>query len=193
MKPFNRIFRGLNVRGAAKEVEANYHLFGELNARKNASPIHAQMDDIWLRFAEIPPDGDYSKITDEHDSVWLKNLPECMRICFAVMSMVDGERLGGVLITRLPPKGKILPHTDSGWHASYYDKYYVPLKNESGADFCFDNGTIKPDIGDVWGFDNSHAHWVNNDSDSDRIAMIICIKQDKYNRKGALCLGQQQQ
>jgi len=193
MQPFNRITKGIDVSEAAKELDLNSHLFGECNARKDAGPVHAQMNDIWLRYGNIPTDGDYSKIANEHDSVWLKDLPACKRICFDVMALVDGERLGGVLITKLPAGGKILPHTDSGWHASYYDKYYVPIKNEYGADFCFDGGVINPDIGDVWAFDNSYLHWVNNDSYSDRIAMIICIKQTKYNKRGMLCLGQQQQ
>lgn len=193
MTPFSLIFSGLDVRSAINEINNNGHLFGELNARKNAGQVHAEMDDIWLRYGEIPQDGDYSKIANEHDSVWLKGLSACKRLCFDVMALVDGERLGGVLITRLPVGGRILPHTDSGWHAEYYDKYYVPIKNEKGAKFCFDNGDIEPNIGDVWGFDNSHTHWVNNDSNSERIAMIICIKQSKYNKKGALCLGDTQQ
>jgi len=94
------------------------------------------------------------------------------------MAMVRGERLGGVLITRLPPGGKIYPHADAGWHAAYYDKYFVPVQNKAGATFGFIDGDINPSIGDVWKFNNSVPHWVNNDSDEDRIAMIICIKGD---------------
>lgn len=193
MKAFNKIYSGLDVSKARLELEENSHLFGEFNARKNAGPIHAQMDDIWLRYGDISKmieSGDYSKIADEHDSIWLKNLPECKKLCFDVMSLVDGERLGGVLITKLPPNGEILPHTDSGWHAEYYDKYFVPIENESGAKFCFDDGEIEPSLGDVWAFDNSFNHWVINDSNKDRIAMIICIKQNKFTKGGELCLGE---
>lgn len=193
MIPFNRIIKGLDISKAAKELSINSHLFGEIGARKNASEVHSQMDDIWLRFGDIPKDGDYSKITNEHDSIWLKHLPECRNVCFKIMTAVDGERLGGVLITRLPAGGKILPHTDSGWHAEYYDKYYVPIKNKKGAVFCFDDGVIDPCLGDVWAFNNSYAHWVDNNSDQERIAMIACVKQSKYTKEGKLCLGQQQQ
>jgi hypothetical protein len=99
------------------------------------------------------------------------------------MSMVNGERLGGVLITRLPPGGEITAHTDGGWHAEYYNKYYVPIKNLAGSIFGFIDGVIDPNIGEVWKFDNSVPHWVKNNSSEERIAMIICIKG------GDLCLG----
>ncbi len=193
MQAFNRIYTNLNVSLARKELANNSHLFGEFNARKNAGPVMAQMDDIWLRYgdvSEMNKTGDYSKMADEHDSIWLKDLPECKKLCFELMKMVDGERLGGVLISRLPPKGEMLPHTDAGWHADYYDKYYVPIENGKGSIFGFDEGDINPSLGDVWAFDNSYNHWVKNDSNKDRVAMIVCIKQDKYTRGGLLCHGQ---
>lgn len=189
MKPYNKIYSGLDVKPAAQELKKNDFLFGEFNARKEAGPIHADMSDIWVRYGDISKmieTGDYSKIADCHDSIWLKDLPEVKKICFDVMSLVDGERLGGVLITKLPPNGEIKPHTDSGWHAEYYDKYFISIQNDKGAIFGFDNGVIEPDLGDVWAFDNSHNHWVKNNSKTDRIAMIVCIKQNKYSESGHL-------
>ena len=193
MKAYNKIHSDLDISLARKEIGNNADLFGEFNARKDASPVMAQMDDIWLRYGdivEVTRTGDYSKIANEHDSIWLKDLPECKKICFEIMKLVNGERLGGVLITRLPVGGEILTHTDAGWHADYYDKYYVPLENEKGSVFGFDEGDIEPDLGDVWAFDNSYNHWVKNNSNKERIAMIVCIKQEKYTRGGLLCLGQ---
>lgn len=188
MKASNKIYNGLDVNSALQELKVNSFLFGELDARKK-SPIHAQMDDIWLRYGDVTAlieSGDYSTIANEHDSIWLQNLPECKKLCFDVMALVDGERLGGVLITKLPPGGEILNHTDDGWHADYYDKYYIPIQNEKGAVFGFDDGELDPDIGDVWAFDNSQPHYVKNNTNSDRIAMVVCIKQSKFDRSGNL-------
>ncbi len=193
MQAYNKIYSDLNISLARKEIADNANFFGEFNARKDAGPVMAQMDDIWLRYgdiAEVTKTGDYSKISGEHDSIWLKDLPECKKLCFEIMNMVDGERLGGVLITRLPEGGEMLKHTDKGWHADYYDKYYVPLENGKGSVFGFDEGDIDPELGDVWAFDNSYNHWVKNNSNKERIAMIVCIKQSKYTRGGLLCLGQ---
>ncbi|MEE9119185.1 MAG: hypothetical protein V3U02_11430, partial [Calditrichia bacterium] len=65
---YNKIFSGLSIGSAKTELENNSNLFGEFNARKDASPIHAQMDDIWLRYGDIKDmieSGDYSKIANE--------------------------------------------------------------------------------------------------------------------------------
>ena len=180
MGSFSLVCDDLCTLSVSKELSDNSSMFGEFNARKDAtgSP-HSQMEDIWLRYGDITgmiESGDYSGIADEHDSIWLKDLPESKKICLKVMAIVGGERLGGVLITRLPSGGEITPHTDSGWHAEYYDKYYVPIKNEAGSVFGFIDGVIDPTIGEVWKFDNSVPHWVTNNSSSERIAMIICIK-----------------
>ena len=158
-------------------------LFGVYPYRKMApgSP-HAEMDDIWVRYNDINPflaAGSMEGFGDEHDSVWYPvyyELPEVKDIIFDVMSAVRGERLGGVLITRLPPGGKIEPHRDGGWHAEYYDKYYVPIQNDVGAIFGFEDGVIDPEEGEVYWFNNSELHWVENNTNDDRIAMIICIK-----------------
>lgn len=167
-------------------------LFGQYPMRGEfeGSP-HAEMKDIWVRYNDVQPyleSGDWSTFGDEHDSIWYPSyyeIPEVKKVIFDVMSYVDGERLGGVLITKLPPGGKIYPHTDSGWHASYYDKYYVPVENYNGSIFGFEDGVISPKIGEVYWFDNSKLHWVENNSAGDRIAMIICIRGDRS------CLGVQ--
>ena len=174
----------------------NHKLFGEYPQRADAinSP-HSEMKDIWVRYGDIKPcieSGDFSGIADEHDSVWYdaaKKLPEVMPIVFDLMKLVKGERLGGVLITKLPPGGKINPHTDAGWHAAYYDKYYAVIQNKEGASFHFEDGVIEPREGEIYWFDNSNLHWVENKTNIDRIAMIICIKTNN-NLEGLLCLGQ---
>ena len=167
-----------------KAALANHSdLFGKFDWRRRKGSPHKEMRDIWLRYNDSKPyveSGDFTHFNDEHKAVWydtLKDLPEVLEPIFDVMDAVQGEQLGMVLITKLPAGGKIYPHTDAGWHADYYDKYYVPINNKQGSSFYFHDGVIdSPDEGSVWKFDNSNLHWVNNDSVEDRIAMIICIK-----------------
>ena len=79
----------------------------------------------------------------------------------------------------------IARHTDAGWHAQYYDKFFVPVLNAEGAVFGFDDGIIAPKLGQAWWFDNSNPHWVDNNSDTDRIAMIVCIRTEMFKDKNA--------
>jgi aspartyl/asparaginyl beta-hydroxylase (cupin superfamily) len=96
------------------------------------------------------------------------------------MTLVRGERLGGVLITKIPAGKKCYPHIDTnGWHPSYYNKYYIPVLNKKGAIFGFEGLDIQGEEGSAYWFRNDIPHWVNNDSDSDRIALVVCVKPFK--------------
>lgn len=170
-------------------LSVHSNLFGDIDWRRREGSPHMEMRDIWLRYNDIKPyqeSGDYTDFNEEHDAVWFdcsKNLQEAKGPVFDVMSKVWGERLGMVLITKLPPGGEIYPHIDQGWHSRYYDKYYIPIANAKGSSFYFTDGVIEsPDEGTVWWFDNSVQHWVKNETDSNRLAMIVCIKTE--NRLG---------
>ena len=175
---FNRLPIDVDVRETA-EFLADCDLWGKNPERGGKGSPHEQMEDIWVRFNEPAPfrrSGDWSQFGEPHESKWLEEVPNVRDIAYDLMKFVDGGKLGGVLITKLPAGGKILPHTDSGWHAGFYEKYYIPIQNGIGSKFCFECGEIEPEAGEVYRFRNDVLHWVDNDSDEDRIAMIICIR-----------------
>lgn len=182
MPCFKRLDLRVDVSELREQLKAHPELFGQYPMRGNfqGSP-HREMTDIWVRYNDVTPfleSGDFSKFGDEHDSVWYpcaQLIPAVRPVVFSIMAAVQGERLGGVLITKLPPGGKIHPHTDSGWHARYYDKFYVPVE-DYGSVFGFEDGDIHPEPGEVYWFDNSRRHWVVNDADGERVSMIVCIK-----------------
>lgn len=194
MKPVNKLKISFDVQETRKYLES-CDLFGEYTQRSDGetSP-HKDMTDIWVRYKNPDPhikSGDWSGFMGSHESEWLKDIIGVKDMCNALMGFLQGEKLGGVLITKIPPGGKILKHVDEGWHAAEYDKYYVAIKNPKGAKFHFDNCSICPENGDVHAFRNDKTHWVVNNSSSDRIAMIVCIKQKKLSKEG-LCLGDMQ-
>lgn len=164
------------TRKIAFELTKCNHLWDEHPQRRTfeGSP-HKEMTDIWVRYGKID-------LQVEHESEWYnsaKLLPSVKELAFALMAAIKGERLGGILITKLPAGGKIAPHIDRGWHASHYDKFYVPIKNEPGCIFGFEKENIVDAIpGECYYFDNSVTHWVENNSSEDRIALIICIRTE---------------
>jgi hypothetical protein len=182
----------LNVLPLQEELLSNYEEFDKHNQRRvfEGSP-HAQMTDIWARYNDINPfleRGSLKGFEAEHDSIWypvIDKIPSVKKIVFDLMSKVEGERLGGILITKLSPGGHITRHTDAGWHAQYYDKFFVPILIKEGAVFGFDDGDIHAKLGEAWWFDNSNPHWVTNNTDIDRIGMIVCIRTEKYKDKNA--------
>ena len=97
MKIIQRIGQGVNVQPLLWALMANPQLWNEHSARtKPKDSPHREVDDIWVRYAE-------GGITGEpHESIWYSSadmLP-VREIVFPLMAMLDGERLGGVLITR---------------------------------------------------------------------------------------------
>jgi hypothetical protein len=176
--------RGIDVGPMQAALAANPWLWNEHSGRtKPADSPHRDVDDIWVRYAA-------SGITGEpHESVWYPSaeLLPVRDIVFSLMAMVDGERLGGVLITRIPAGKACRPHVDAGWHARYYEKYAVQIAAAPGQLFRFEDECLETLTGDIYTFDNSFSHWVTNETAHDRITMIVCIKTG-----GAPCLGVQQ-
>lgn len=187
MRHFLQVDDSIDVAPVLRELAANPQLWDQHTQRKTAPGTpHAQMSDIWVRYDALP----LGHIDNPHVPVWYPAwdaLPSLRPIIFDLMARVEGEMLGGVLITKIPPGCSIEPHIDAGWHVEYYEKFYLSLQSVPGAVFgCSHRGDreeLEPYPGEVWLFDNRKVHWVQNDSDQDRITLIVCIRTDKFGRK----------
>lgn len=179
--PIQLLASGINVGPLREALAAHPQLWNQNTARTedSGSPHHG-LDDIWVRFADpatMREDG-------SHDSIWYPpaDVLPVRDYVRALMASVHGERLGGVLITRIPAGKTCKPHTDPGWHARHYDKFAVQVDSAPGQAFHFDGISLETKPGDVFWFDNSHRHWVTNESDQDRITLIVCIRTERTGR-----------
>ena len=50
--------------------------------------------------------------------------------------------------------------------------------NKKGALFHFTGGTIDPEEGEVYQFNNQVEHWVDNGSDEVRLSLVLCIRTE---------------
>ncbi len=184
MKKIAKLLSGANVAPLLWALQANPQLWNEHSGRTKplASP-HREVDDIWARYAaggKIAEDG-------PHESVWYPSadiLP-LREIVSPLMAAVDGEQLGGVLITRIRAGKSCYPHADQGWHARFYRKFAVQVQSAPGQFFCFEGERLEALPGDVYEFDNAHSHWITNDTEHDRITLIVCVKTGAPS-----CLGE---
>lgn len=95
------------------------------------------------------------------------------------MARVQASHLGGVLITRIPAGGRILPHADKGWHPEFYNcKLYVVLESNPKCVFRVEDERVVMNQGDVWRIDNTKEHEVVNDGETERMTLIICMRQE---------------
>jgi len=168
---------GINVAPMLWALQSHPELWDQNTARtEHPSSPHHGLSDIWARFAEPGVDG-----SQPHDSVWYPcaDLMPVRDLVYPLMSMVQGDHLGGVLITKIPAGKMCKPHTDPGWHARRYQKFGIQIQSHPRQAFHFDGESLVTMPGDLFWFDNSFKHWVTNDSDQDRITMIVCIRTDK--------------
>lgn len=200
----NMMFLGnVNVVPILLELKNNPQLWNEHTVRTQdpTSPHHG-LDDIWVRYQHIDnvktdPQEHIKSLNGPHESVWypcIDLLPSVKKLAYDLMYMVKGERLGGILITRIPPGKQCKPHVDTGsWHAAYYDKYAVQLECAPDLDyhagmatpeqaFNFDGEHFCARQGDLYWFNNQEKHWVTNDSNVDRITIIFCIRTNKNDQ-----------
>lgn len=103
-------------------------------------------------------------------------LPATRKLLFGVFAALEGQRLGRAMLTRLKPGQHVSSHKDSPVLTSYYNRFHVSLKDNSGTLFRCDDEYFAPNVGDVFWFDNSKEHEVWNDGDTDRWTLILDVK-----------------
>lgn len=179
-----RLWQGVDVTLLRNELAAHPELWDQYKAR-TAQYAHSSISDMWVRYnpwRNFDPALGLSHFNREHEAEWYPAadiIPSLRQVALDVMRMVEGVRLGGILITKIPPGGEVRPHVDRGWHAEHYDKFAVQIQADDRQGFHFDDETLVAQAGDLYTFDNSRAHWVTNASDTDRITLIICIRLDE--------------
>lgn len=184
MKYFQKIAKNIDVMPLSLAIARQRELWNAHKERRSVKGTsHLDTSDIWIRFNSLDNlDGPYEDFIGPHDAVWYDEyykLPQLRQIIFSVMARCEAVRLGGILITKIPPGKAVLPHTDLGWHPEYYNcKIYIPiLTNPKVVNRCEDEHVVM-EAGDAWYFNNTVEHEVTNDGDSDRITLIICMRCD---------------
>jgi len=139
---------------------------------------HAAMTDIVVRYM---PEAEVSMETRrlEHRNMFWpawRELPSLRPMIFALMHRVACVELGSILLTKLPPGGRILPHSDAGsWAPEFYHcKAHLTLAG-SALVRC-DDEVCRFDAGTVWTFDNLLTHEITNTGDCDRIVVIVSMR-----------------
>jgi hypothetical protein len=168
-----------DVTDLAAQVHAHPELWDQnpMRTEWKEGPF-TETSDIWLRFA-----GDPEEFSGEHFPVfypgwWL--MPALHPIVFHMMSLVRATTLGGVMLTRIPAGAKIPTHTDKGsWHAEFYPlKAYVIIQSNPQCVNRYEDEEYVFPTGDAWLFNNLVEHSVYNCGETDRIAAIVCMRNE---------------
>lgn len=133
--------------------------------------------DIWLRYN--PDITNLDRVVNSLESVnypaW-RHFPLFRDAVYMINFALRGLRVGRVLITKLPPKGKMLPHVDQGRNAAYYDRFHLCLLGDDQSYFHCGDETVVMAPGELWWFDNKKLHSVENRGKADRIHLIVDLR-----------------
>lgn len=180
MNRFLRVASGVDTMPFLLELNRAPHLWDQNKTRREyPGTPHGAMRDIWCRFRparEIV--GNQSHREEYRCEFWpaWRELPTLRPLVFGLMARVQAVELGSVLITKLPPGGKILPHSDAGcWAPEFYNtKVHVTLSGQS-LSWCEEESVVMTQ-GDVWTFNNLLMHSVENLGECDRVVCIISMR-----------------
>ncbi len=197
MKNFLRIAQNVQVMPLLLELHRQPELWNRNPARLAEYGPHRESSDIWLRYKDETKHkerGDYSHFADEHHPIWYPAyyaLPAARPIIFNLMTGLNGESLGGVLIYKIPAGKRVYPHIDKGWHVDYHDRFNVYLQTDPRVVWRYpDTGEeFRAQTGDIYSVMNNIMHEVVNEGDVDNIVMTVCIHLDKGGRS---CLSHTQ-
>lgn len=181
MRNFQKLAEGLDVLLLSHAIQCQPALWNadRTRTRFENSP-HGQADDILIRFGGLGSD----EVGDTLQCEWLPTAGKLpvRPLVFALAARLEAEQLGRVVITRLAPGAVISPHADIlGEYSRFYSRYHICLQGESGSLFhCGSEGrdheTVTMRTGEVWWFDASKEHSVDNYSAEDRIHMLVDLR-----------------
>lgn len=183
MRRFAKIGQGLDTAPILEQIGAHPELWDEITYRKQLAE-HAEMSDIWLRYRPLE---DVQKETFfpgpffcAYYPAWWK-LPSIHPVVNWLKMRVDATYLGAILITRIPPGGRIKPHNDAGmWHADFHNaKVYIPLITNAQCVNYAEDESVVMGTGEFWLFDNLCTHSLENRGNTDRISLIVAMRNER--------------
>lgn len=181
MRNFHRVATGIKVDQLVHSIARQPTLWNRYNFRTTfPNTPFAENDDIVVRYPapEACEEG-IEHVINADRSEWypvVGFLPELADIVLDVMRFSRAYALDRLLITRLPPGGQILAHTDD--RGSYVgggdvERLHLVLQGLPGSLFSCGDETVCMLTGELWWFNPHMEHSAVNNSIDDRIHLLI--------------------
>lgn len=190
MKNFLRLAQGINMTPLMVQIQRQPELWkADTYLRDYPQGPFNDVETIFLRFPPSSVTELERSTKDQHECVWMDgslHLPAARSLIFNLMTTVEGERLGRVMMNKIRPGGRIFPHADTPIHADYWDRFHYVVQSSPGVNFRCGEEQVQMATGEVWWFQNANEHEVLNNSAGDRIHLICDIRTQHLTFKGVL-------
>ena len=180
MRHFELIQKDIDTRPYLDEITANAELWSMDTSRQEKIVTQRETQTITLR-SHAPQASIDSRVRRAkpigyrgQPSAMASRLPRISAWVDELVRSLDGA-MGRAVMTNLRPHGTIHPHTDDGLYWLLRDRYHLVLKSAVGSRFKAGDEELLMHEGQLWWFDPTVRHEAFNDSDEDRIHIIVDV------------------
>ena len=146
--------------------------------RQDEYEVHSQTKTIPILYDESYSAfiGKRSKFYDMFES----DVDELNKLYHTILGEGDIIRIE---IVNIPPHSEVPLHIDYGSSLDLHNRTHIPLKTTEGCVFTVGGDSKHLKVGEVWEINNGEqTHGVINNSDVERIHMIVDYKRDMVNK-----------
>ncbi len=180
MQHFERVAEGIDTGPFTEEIAANSELWSVDTSRQEKITTQRETETITLR--SHAPQASLDSRVRRAKPIRYRGQPSTMSSHFPLASAfvdqlvrsMDGA-MGRAVMTKLRPHGTIFPHTDDGLYWLLRDRYHLVLKSAAGSHFKAGGEEVRMREGELWWFDPTVPHEAFNESDEDRIHVIVDV------------------
>ena len=176
------IHQGLDVSPILAQLDAASEMWSQYDDRTTrAETAHGETSDQWLRYFPRETLTGPAAYNQPGQCVFYPawdRLPALHAVVWGLMASMRSVELGGILLTRLPPGGRILRHSDGeAWHARHFNcKCYVVLKANARCIVECDGDEQVYRPGEIFELNNLLPHSMENGGTTERLTAIICMR-----------------
>lgn len=101
-----------------------------------------------------------------------------------IESVTQSQGLGRVMLTKIPPGGRISEHQDEGRYADLYERVHLCIDATVGQNhFYVGRDHFSPNPGELWWFNHKQVHSVHNNGIIPRIHLIVDVLSQPLRQK----------
>ena len=172
---FKLISEGSDVGPLANALEAHPEFWDEIKIRQEApGTAHSDTECIYVRGPEAFTVESYFDDVGSYDYPAMDLfMVELKYLLGPIIQIMGVKELGRILIVKLKPGGKIVPHIDEGRYSDYFSRYHLPIVTNPDAYYRVENEFIHMKVGEFWQFNHKKEHTAGNEGAEDRIHLIV--------------------
>lgn len=147
-------------------------------SRQDTFEVHKETVTFFLTDYDLlwkPNDTYAMSVRDATHDLWKLTLP-----IIRDLEEIHGGKAGRVIFPNLKAGGVIQPHVDAGDYLDVSRRNHIPIITNPKVFFGIEGGWLNMLEGECWEINNMLTHEVRNESDQDRVHLLIDIIPKEY-------------